>query len=394
MKYIVWSAVCAGMILSCADPGRDYVQLHRSALVADTHSDTPLRMVRGFDISERDTTGHMDIPRLQEGGVDLQVFACFVYTETPPEECRPTIDELIDTLEAQIQRNPDRIAVCTTASQAEEIVAGDRIAAFIGIENGVAINNSLDNLQHFYDRGVRYLTLTHTASNDWCISSADTMPAFDGLTDFGHEVVRQMNELGMIVDISHASVAAVREVLEVTEDPVIASHSCVYSICPHDRNLTDEQIMAVAENGGLICLNFFNGYLAPDNRWFQISDSFFNVHRAEIDSTVALYEDDREARHEALEPFFRMRSEAIANLGIDVGTLVDHVDHIVNLVGPDHVGFGSDFDGVGSLPNGLTDCSMVPAITRELVARGYSDVDIGKILGGNFMRVFREVCGG
>jgi membrane dipeptidase len=379
-------------VLMCNDTRRDYMRLHQEAVVVDLHSDTPLRMVKGLDFSQRDTTGHMDLPRLREGGIDIQVFACFVATETPPDQCRLTVDELIDTLEAQISSNAERIAVCTTAAQAESIIQAGKIAAFIGVENGVAINNSLENLQHFYERGVRYMTLTHTSSNEWCISSADTAPAFHGLTDFGRSVITRMNELGMIADVSHASVSAVEEVLKVTTDPVIASHSCVYDICAHDRNLTGEQIRAIAATGGVIGINFFSGYLSPGNSWIQIADSIYEEHRAEIDSITELYPEDREKRRHALMPIREARNRKTAKLGIDVGTGVDHIDYIVHLAGADHVGLGSDFDGVSSMPAGLADCSMVPNITKELVRRGYSDEDIGKILGGNFMRVFRQVC--
>jgi len=347
------------------------MKLHQEALVADMHCDTALRMQRGFDFSRRDTTGHMDIPRLIEGGIDLQVFACYISTETPVEQCRPRTDEIIDSLEAQIARNAERIAICRTASEAERIVESGRIAAFVGIENGVAIASKLDNLEHFYDRGVRYVTLTHTSSSEWCISSADTAPAFDGLTDFGREVVRKMNEFGMIVDISHASVSAVEEVLKVTADPIIASHSCVHSICPSDRNLTDEQI---------------------SSEWNRLSDSLFKAHKTVIDSIRALYQEDHDKRHQAMRPIFEMMDRELDKIDVSVTTIVDHIDHIVNLVGPDYVGLGSDFDGVFSLPRGVSDCSMVPNITKELVRRGYSDQDIEKVLGGNFMRVFRQVC--
>ena len=379
-------------LMSCGKADRSYIELHKEAIVVDTHSDTPLRLGKGFDFSKRDTTGHMDIPRLQEGGIDLQVFACFLPTNTPPDQCRPTVDELIDSLEAQVYRNQDKIALCTTAAQAESVIQSGRIVGFVGIENGVAINNSLENLQHFYDRGVRYMTLTHTSSNEWCISSADTTPAFHGLTDFGRAVVTKMNELGMIVDISHASVSAVEEILKVTSDPIIASHSCVNAICPHDRNLTDEQIKAIAVNGGVIGINFFSGYLSPGNRWMEIADSIYDEHREEVDSIRELYPDDFHQRNEALQPILDARNRETAKLGIDVSTVVDHIDYIVNQVGPDYIGLGSDFDGVSSLPQGLSDCSMVPNITKELVQRGYSNEDIRKILGGNFMRVFRQVC--
>jgi len=380
------------VVTGCADTERDYAVLHKKALVADLHSDTAMRMRRGFDFAQRDTTGHMDIPRLQEGGVDLQVFACFVSTDMPREECLPRVDEMIDSLRAQANRHPDKIAICRTASEAEQIISDGKIAAFIGIENGVAINGDLANLQHFYDRGVRYLTLTHTASSDWCISSADTAPAFHGLTEFGRDVVRKMNQLGMIVDVSHASAEAVDEVLKITADPVIASHSCVHAICPHDRNLTDDQIKAIARNGGVIGINFYSGYLSPGGLWNKITDSIFAAHKAEVDSIEQVYQGNYGKQHEAMGPIFAEIGRAVGSLNINVATVVDHIDHIVKLVGPDYVGLGSDFDGVFGLPQGLADCSMVPNITRELMARGYSNKDIKKILGGNFMRVFRQVC--
>lgn len=391
-KNTLFLIVIIAVILGCGGSHRDYMTLHHDALVADMHSDTALRMMQGFDFSRRDSIGHMDIPRLEEGGVDLQVFACFLDTKTPPAECRPLVDRILDSLTAQIDRNPDKIQICRTAGEAESIIADGKIAAFLGIENGVSINDSLENLQHYYDRGVRYMTLTHTASNDWCISSADTTPAFDGLTEFGEAVVRTMNRLGMIVDVSHASPAAVARVLAISSDPVIASHSCVHAICPHDRNLTDEQIKAIAANGGVIGINFYGGYLSPGNRWTEIWDSSWAIHEAAIDSIDELYAEDRDKRYEAIKPIFDGIRAKLDSLDISVATVADHIDHIVKLVGPDYVGLGSDFDGVFGLPEGLKDCSMVPNITKELMARGYSDADIEKILGGNFMRVFHRVC--
>jgi membrane dipeptidase len=377
--------------LSCSESNIDPMKLHNDALVADLHSDTALRMVEeGFDFSKRDTSGHMDLPRLKEGGVDLQVFACWLDTDTPLEKCRPTVDELLDSLDAQIGRNPDKIAVCRTASEAENIIGSGRIAAFLAIENGVAIANDLDNLRHFYDRGVRYMTLTHTASNDWCISSADSTPAFDGLTDFGRDVVRKMNELGMIVDVSHAHPSAVAEVLKVTTDPIIASHSCVYELCPHDRNLTDDQIRAIAQNGGVIGINFYTGYLSKE--FNDLDKAFEAEHKTEIDSFKALYPDYGERRR-AMRDLYAEFGKKVDSLGIDYTIILDHIDYIVNLVGPDYVALGSDFDGVHRIPEGIDDCSMMPNITKGLVDRGYSEEDIRKILGGNFMRVFRQVCG-
>ncbi|MEW6411434.1 MAG: dipeptidase [Candidatus Zixiibacteriota bacterium] len=378
--------------MNCSDRPRNYLSLHRDALVADMHSDTVLRMKKGLDLSQRNRLGHMDIPRLKDGGIDLQVFACWVDTETPRAECRAQVDSLLDILYSQIVANRDRIAVCTTAAGAEKAINEGKIAAFVGIENGVAIAGELANLEHFYERGVRYMTLTHTASSDWCVSSADTAPAFNGLTDFGREVVHKMNEMGMIIDVSHASVSAVDEVLKISTSPIIASHSCVYALCEHDRNLTDDQIKAIAAKGGVIGVNFYNGYLSKE--WEIKADSIWETRREEIDSVKQYYWDNDSARTAEVEKFLEWLKDEMKIVPVNVATVVDHIDYIVKLVGPDFVGLGSDYDGVFAVPDGLDDCSMVPNITKELVARGYSDEDIRKILGGNFMRVFRQVCGG
>jgi membrane dipeptidase len=393
-RFIVVLLPLATLASSCLVNGeserRGYRDIHEKAIVADLHSDTPLRLRDGFDFSKRDTTGHMDLPRLKEGGVDLQVFACWLPTDTPRDQCRAAADLLIDSLEANIRRHPDTIEICTTAPQARKIIRDGKIAAFIGIENGVAIADSLPNLKHFYDRGARYMTLTHTASNDWCISSADTVPAFHGLTEFGRSVVREMNRLGMIIDVSHASKEAVDEVLKITTAPVIASHSCVYALCPHDRNLTDDQIKAIAKNGGVIGINFWLGYLSADVK--RIQDSILGPHTRELDSIHALYGNDHEALEKATAPIYAPADSAVKHLGISLETVVDHIDYIVKLVGPDHVALGSDYDGIPLTPIGLDDCSKLPNITQELVRRGYSEKDIDKILGGNFMRVFERVC--
>jgi len=390
-KAVIFLCLFLGGFLSCSRTIDDPEKFHHNALVADMHNDTVLRIVEeGLDISKRDTSGHVDLPRLIEGGVDLQVFACWLDTKTPLEQCRDMIDVHIDSLEAQIGRNPDKIAICKTATEAEEIIGNGKIAAFLAIENGVAIANDLENLDHFYGRGIRYMTLTHVVSSDWCESSSDTTKLpFKGLSDFGREVVKRMNEIGMIIDLSHASVAAVDEVLKITKDPVIASHSCVFALCNHDRNLNDEQIKAIAANGGIIGINFYKGYLSQE--YNDIYDAFKKEHRAEIDSIKELYYGTVDWTKEKRKLYAPLTAQ-IEKLDINVGTVVDHIDHIVKLVGPDHVGLGSDYDGVHRIPEGLDDCSMLPNITRELAARGYQTEDIRKILGENFMRVFRQVC--
>ncbi len=391
MKKFAYILLVASLALGCRGSKLGIAELHTRAFVADLHCDTVLRMLRGYDITERHDEGDIDLPRLIDGGVDLEAFACWLDTDTPPESCVVLIDRMLDTLEAAVARNQNRLDICRTAAEAAQIVGSGRIAAFLAIENGVAIAGDLDNLKHFYDRGVRYMTLTHTASSDWVISSADTMPAFDGLTEFGFNVVREMNRLGMIIDISHAHPAAVDHVLSITNDPIIASHSCVHALCEHDRNLTDEQIKAIAAGGGVIGINFYNGYLSE--QWSRVADSLWELHRPEIDSLRTLYADNDSLRRNEVRGVYRLVSAQVDTLApVNVATVVDHIDYIVNLVGPDHVGLGSDYDGVPAMPQGLGDVSMLPNITDELAARGYSETDIKKILGGNFMRVFQQVC--
>ena len=379
-----------GVIITMSCSERNMRSLHEQAIVADMHCDTALRLLGGRELARADSAGHVDLDKMKKGGVDLQVFACWIPTDTPAGSRRAKVDEMLDSLYRQIENNSDRIAVCADAAAARKIIESGRVAALPAIENGVAIENNLDNLDHFYRRGVRCLTLTHTSSNDWCISSADTSPAFDGLTPFGRKVIERMNDLGMIIDVSHAHPATVREVLRLSRHPIIASHSCARTICDHDRNLTDDQIKAIAAGGGVIGINFFCGYLSQ--KWSETVDSFTAAHKAEIDSIRERFKDDRQERHKALAGVFALMDSAVAGIKVDVALVVDHIDHMVKLVGADYVGLGSDFDGVYRLPQGLSDCSMLPNITAELVRRGYSEADIEKILGGNFMRVFAAVC--
>lgn len=389
-KSLLTSLVIFSIIFILCGREIDFMELHKSSLVADLHCDTALRMLQGIQISVRDTSGHVDIPRLREGGVDLQVFACFISTNHPKDDCADYVHRMLDTLEAQFERNKANIAICTKAKEAEEIINSGRIAGFLAIENGVAIENNLEELKNFYKRGVRYLTLTHILSNDWCISSGDENPESFGLTDFGREVVKKMNELGMIIDVSHASESAFWEVLKVTTDPIIASHSCVYALNPHDRNLKDEQLKALAKNGGMVGINFFSAYLSKEfngklkNAWEK--------SKKEKEALLDKYKDDQKKRREVYHQIWEEIKEELKGVKVDVSLVVDHIDYVVNLVGVDYVGLGSDFDGVTFLSSGLEDCSKLPEITKELVRRGYSEDDIKKILGGNFMRVFREVC--
>jgi membrane dipeptidase len=374
----------------------DYKAVHKQALVADLHCDTALLMKRGYDIAERHETNHVDIPRLREGGVNLQIFACFLDSDIPPEKHVSATDELIDTVIEGIESHSDDLAQCRTADEARLITDSGKIAILVAIENGMALGNDLDNLARFHERGARYLTLIHNVSSDWCVSANDTIPSFEGLTDFGCDVVQEMNRVGMIVDISHVHPLGVTKVLEVTKQPVIASHSCAFSLCAHPRNLTDPQIRAIADNGGMIGMNF-HGDFVSDRRW-AISKSLAERQPDIVEELKGLlfgkYSGmEYEVRHNRLAPTIAEWTEAISIVNATIEDVVDHIDYFVNLVGVEYVGLGSDFDGIWLPPAGLEDCSKFPSLTEELCKRNYSSSDIEKILGENFMRVFKEVCG-
>jgi membrane dipeptidase len=367
-------------------------ELHNRALVADLHCDTVLQMRRGYDLFSRHNRYHIDYPRLIEGGVNLQVFAVFLNSKLTGQEAYDRANKNIGIIQSQTAMHADKTEICLTAEHAKRIIDDGKLAVFIGIENGLAIDNSLENLAHFFNQGVRYITLTHTGSHDWCISSGDQSPRFQGLTDFGREVIREMNRLGIIVDVSHISVSAFEEVMKVASRPIIASHSCVYSLCAHDRNLTDAQIEAIAECGGMIGINFCPEFLYED---FKANSHDFPQHKAAFRRMEELFisespEPDVQAELASLQRSFDEWREEMRPHMPDVGTVVDHIDYIVKLVGADFVGLGSDYDGILLAPNGLEDCSRMPSITAELVHRGYSESDIVKILGGNFMRVFAD----
>ncbi len=367
-----------------------YQQLHNDAFVADLHCDLALRLVYGFDIGSTDSSGHIDLKKLKKGGISLQVFACWIDSVADNKNYRATADTLIDKLTEQISRYENDIAICTSDTELNQIIASDRIAAFIAIENGIAIEHKLSNLQHFYDKSVRYLTLTHVVSSDWCISSTDTNPTFDGLTTFGEDVIREMNRLGMIIDISHSHQKTVDKILKITSDPIIASHSNVYAINPHERNLTDNQIKGIANNGGMIGINFYSEFLSA--AWASVVQHIWKSQTKDYDEARMLFSIDRSKSLKAIKPVLDEIDVATRKCKVTMENVVDHIDYIVKLVGSDHVGLGSDFDGMLFPPDDLSDCSKLPLITKELLKRNYTETDIRKILGLNFRRIFKQIC--
>lgn len=367
-------------------------RVHENALTVDTHCDTPMNMLnRGFDIGIRQNTGQVDLHRMKEGGLDAMFFAAFVSQKprTPQnyEEAYRIAHNMIDTTLAQVVRYHELAEVALASGDVERISKTGKRAVYIGLENGFPLAKDLSRVEEFYLKGVRYITLSHSYHNDLCDSSTDrAAPEHNGLSIFGRQVVSEMNRLGMMIDVSHISDKAFFDVLSVSEAPIIASHSSVRAIAQSDRNLTDEMIIALAKNGGVIQLCILSDYIKNP------------------DTTTVRYQKDQEMRRVYNEKwpsmnegekteFRRQWSEIRAKYPkklARVSDLIDHVDHVVRLVGVDYVGLGSDFDGGG----GLSDCndvSQFPNITRELLQRGYSEQDIIKIWGGNFFRVFREV---
>jgi membrane dipeptidase len=333
-----------------------------------------------MDISRHQEKCQTDIPRLRAGGVDAQFFAVYVPSETARTgEAASVAREQFDLIERMIERYPDAFALARTADDVERLAGSARIAVLIGVEGGHTIENSLDILAEFHERGARYLGLTHTESIDWADSSTDEA-RHGGLTAFGEKVLLEMNRLGMLVDLAHTSVDTMRHALRVSRAPVIFSHACTSAVAPHARNVPDDVLRLLADKKGVIMVAFFSGYLHAEGA--RAMEHYFVQQRVFKES----YPDDP-AEYEKEWNAWREAHPIPAGTVADV---VDHIDHVVNLCGIDHVGLGADYDGARKWPVHLEDVSGYPYITQELLNRGYSEPDIRKILGGNLLRVLRD----
>ena len=369
---------------------QSYKRLHQNALVVDTHNDVlSSATMRGLNI-ETDLSGrtHSDIARMKKGGVYVQVFSIFCDERFGKDTAYRFANIEIDSLYAIAARNPERMTVVTMPAQLQQAVSEKKLACMMGVEGGHMLEDQLSNLDSFYKRGVRYMTLTWNNSTSWATSAMDETLKKDslphkGLTAFGKQVVQRMNALGMLVDLSHVGEQTFWDAINTTTKPVLVSHSCAYALCPVFRNLKDDQIKAVAKNGGVIDINFYSGFL--DSTFQRRLAAFNTCHKAEADSLKAL----KWPGYEIEEYFLKTYPEEAGNLRPPISVLLDHIDYIVRLVGADHVGLGSDFDGISSAPKELNDVTDLPLITKGLLQRGYSKADIRKILGENFLRVFR-----
>jgi membrane dipeptidase len=336
-------------------------------------------------LDEHDTEAQADLKSLQESGITASFFAAYVPPFYAGRGAARFAHRLIDIVEAEAARRPDALVLGRDAESIRAAKRDDKIALMIGVEGGHAIEDSLDILRELYARGARYMTLTHVNTNNWCDSSGDA-GRHGGLTDFGRDVVRTMNDLGMLVDISHVSDDAFRHVIETTRVPIVATHSSCRALCRHPRNMTDDMLRALAKNGGICMINFFSAFISDD-----VAQVIMNSQREKKsggDPTGGTEEmpDDRTDWDSYLQWF--------QGLGCPTATLdqvADHIFHAAKVAGIDHVGIGSDFDGVPSLPDALGSASSLPTLTARLIERGMSEGDVEKVLGGNFMRVFEEV---
>jgi len=379
------------------DPAARADVLHRDAFVADLHCDTIDRALEGEDLRLDLDHGHIDIPKLKRGGVDLQVFACFVgapWTEADKDQAAKRAFDLIEAVHALVADNPRDLALVLSPDDIPGLAAASRTGALIGVEGGYAIENDLSLLRSFYRSGVRLMTLTHWSHTDWADASGDETPLYGGLTEFGEKVVKDMNRLGMIIDLSHAHDQTFWDVLRISRAPVIASHSCCRALADYHRNLSDDMLLALAKNGGLVGINYMPGFLNA-----EIMKKHESIYR-EVAKKLGLPEGQMDWRK--VDPKVREAAEAEVKAWIeeskttfplvDVKTVVDHIEHVIKVTGSaDFVGLGSDFDGISTTPVGLENVGLLPNITREMLRRGFKEADIRKILGGNFIRVFQKV---
>jgi membrane dipeptidase len=371
--------------------------IHKDAPVVDLHCDTISRFMAGEDLRQDLPQGHIDIPKLKRGAVDLQVFACF--SPPPADEAAKAkaAKGVFDQIEAVYRlagENPGDLEIVKAPADFSRLQNSGKTGILIGIEGGYAIENDLDLLRSFHRVGVRLMTLTHWTHTDWADASGDPRPVWNGLTEFGRSVVKEMNRLGMIIDVSHVADKTFWDVIGATEAPIVASHSCCRALAGHFRNLTDDMIKALAKNGGVVGINFAPGFInvEADQKTQVLWDEVAEKSGLPADYREAVGSDPEKKNPGWAE--FAARRAALDKTSplVDVGAVVDHIDYVVKIIGnANHVGLGSDFDGIEMTPAGLENAGKLPAITDELVRRGYKEPDIRKILGGNFVRVWNAV---
>ncbi|MEO7523312.1 MAG: dipeptidase [Ferruginibacter sp.] len=374
------------LLISLQLRAQNYERIHNDAIFIDTHNDLLTKTMMYDFILDKDLTGktYSDLARMKQGGLDMQFFS--IWSDGKATEQFKYANRQMDSLDAVVKRNPDKVVKVANNTELYKAVTQHKLAAMFGIEGGHFIENDLSKLDSLYKRGARYMTLTWNNSTDWASSAFDETFTKDlkhkGLTAFGMQVIHRMNELGMMADVSHVGEQTFWDVINTTTKPVIASHSCVYTLCNHQRNLKDDQIKAIAKTGGVIQVNFFSGFL--DSTYKKKEEAFYANHKAECDSLT------KAGKEDLIEDyiFTSYKSEA-EPLRAPFSLLIQHIEYIIKLVGVDHVGIGSDYDGTNSVPVGLNDVTKYPLITKALIEKGYNKKEINKILGGNIIRVLK-----
>jgi membrane dipeptidase len=399
ISLLVGLAAALLLLSGCSDSEKRIIEkaseIHRSILTLDSHTDTPLQLGReGFDISQRNNPhkrgGKLDFPRMEEGGLDAAFFAVFLgQGQRNPEAYQNAMeraDRIFEMVHTMLEENDAQAELALTSDDAYRLKDAGKRAIYLGLENGYPLGLDVSLVQKYYNLGARYITLCHTRNNDICDSSTDPDgPEHDGLSEFGKQVLKEMNRIGMMVDVSHISDQAFYDVLEITTAPVVASHSNARAICNHPRNLDDDMLLALKENGGVIQLCLLGSYVKEMEPNLE-KDAARRLLREKYNNFENLSDEEMDKAREEWHAINQKYPDELAT----VSDLVDHLDHIVNLTGIDFVGIGSDFDGGGALED-CYDVSQMGNITLELVRRGYSKKDIEKIWAGNLMRVFRQV---
>lgn len=371
------------------------LKIHDRVLTLDTHADTPLRMIEpGFDMAERhdpnETGSKVDYPRMKEGGLDAIFFAAFVAQDIRDDEgntrAKTLCLQMIDSVRASTEKNSDVVGLAINPEDAYELEKAGKRAIYLGIENGYPIGSDISNIELYYNKGVRYITLVHSSNNDIADSATDEDgPEHGGISELGAEVVKEMNRLGIMVDVSHGNDSVFYDAIALSKAPIIASHSNARSVTDHKRNMTDEMLKLMSENGGVVQLTMLAGYLREEPANPE-RDSAVAELRSKMKPSSEMTKEERAAMREA----FHKINEKYPSPPATVQHVADHIDHIVKVAGIDHVGIGCDFDGGGGI-EGVFDASEVMNITIELVRRGYTEEQIEKIWGGNLIRVFKEV---
>lgn len=381
---VILSILCIAFLFHAKPHNDEIDKLHQEALVWDCHNDLAYRVLyEGLNIGQRLPAGHVDIPRLKEGFVDVQTIALFVQNYTYPGHAANQARQLLDAMLKAIKQNSESVELARTGRDVERIVKAGKIAFPLAIEGGHAIEDDIDILREFHRKGVSSMTLTHNINHGWADSSAQK-PRWNGLNDLGREVIREMNRLGMVIDISHVSDKTYFDVLEITEDPVICSHSGCRAINPHRRNLSDAMLRAIAKNDGVVCIVFVLNFLSAEyNMAMQELNAIGRPWYAKLPEI-----EDLELRI-AIE-HLDQRAWPLENKPT-IEDVLDHIDHAIKVAGVDHVGLGADMYPRTPSPVGIRGVHDYPNITRGLKNRGYSDEDVKKIMGGNLLRVWKKV---